>query len=100
MRAINFNGFGVFSDELQQLVCLPPKILGAPTYLTSTQTSIEVGWAPPEFDGGCPIYTYELWRDDADGLTPYILIDDIAIRGKPYLTSFNVIGLTELGDAY
>lgn len=41
-----------------------------------------------------------MWRDDADGLTPYILVDDTAIRGKPYLTSFNVITLTELGDAY
>lgn len=88
------------SDELQQLVCLPPSIIAPPYYISSTTTSIEVGWAPPEFDGGCPIYTYELWRDDADSLTPYILVDDTAIRGKPYLISFNVPSLTSLGNPY
>lgn len=45
------------------------------------------------FDGGCPIYTYELYVDD--GLAgSLVLTDDVSIRGKPYLSSHGVTGLT------
>lgn len=71
--------------------------MSPPYYISSTTTSINIGWKSPEDNGGCPIYTYELWRNDGDGTDPSILVDDAAIRGKPYLTSYDVTGLTNLG---
>lgn len=82
------------------MVCLAPSLISPPYYLSSTDVSILVGWNPPDFDGGCPIYTYELYRNDGDGTPPTTIVDDANIKGRPYLNSWNVIGLTELGEPY
>ena len=98
--AINYNGLGPLSNELQQIVCLPPASLVTPFYLSSTTQSINLGWSAPLFDGGCPIYSYQLWRNNGDGTTPSIQVDSTIITGKPYLTSYNVTGLTNTGLPY
>jgi hypothetical protein len=68
--------------------------------MDSTQTSLTVGWSAPDYNGGCPIYTYALMRNDADGLAPSIQVDPSIINNKPYLNSYDVTGLTQLGLPY
>ncbi len=100
ITAINFNGVSQSSDELIQIVCIAPYQISSPYYMDSTQTSLTVGWSAPDYNGGCPIYTYALMRNDADGLAPSIQVDPSIINNKPYLNSYDVTGLTQLGLPY
>lgn len=97
--ALNFNGISPNSDETYSLVCLIPQDLAQPFYISSTSSTITIGWKPPRFDGGCPIYTYSLYMDDGLGGS-MVETDKVVIEGKPYLTSHYVTGLTELGEPY
>ena len=100
IQARNFNGLSEESDELQSVVCNSPSFIQPVYYITSTTSSITVGWIAPEDDGGCPIITYELYRNDGLTGTTTTLVDDTAIRGKPYLSSYSVGGLINTGNSY
>lgn len=91
--ANNFNGEGDASDETYGLVCVAPSTIEDPYYVSSTTTSITIGWSAPSSTGGCPITTYELYVDDGLGGT-LALTDNSVIYGKPYLSSHEVTGLT------
>ena len=99
VQAINYNGLSLLSDEVSSLACLAPTNMPTPYLISSTTSSITVGWEPPMSDGGCPIYTYALYVNDGLG-NPPTLTDDSQISGKPYLSSHTVIGLTQLGNPY
>lgn len=100
VRARNFNGFGDNSDDLVSLVCLPPAIIETPSLVQTTQTSIEVSWTSPQFVGGCPITSYELYRNDADSTTPSIQEGASTLANKPFITQYTVTGLTHIGLTY
>lgn len=49
--------------------CLIPSGLSPPYYISSTTTTITVGWTAPTKNYGCPISEFKLYRDNGgDGL--------------------------------
>jgi hypothetical protein len=69
-KAFNFNGESVYSDIIETYACISPAAPGAPTWVTSTTTTIELSWTGSIDDGGCPITGYALFRDDGTSGTP------------------------------
>jgi hypothetical protein len=51
-----------------------------------TKTTFTVKWSPPAVSGGCPITSYELYRDDGLGsdVNTQIDPDSFASRLLPY----------------
>jgi len=100
VQAVDYNGVGEASDELQATVCLAPSNIGSPYYLTSTTTSITVGWSAPTYNGGCPIISYTLYRNDGAGGTTTTVVDAATIQNKPYLSQHAVTGLSPTGNTF
>jgi len=65
--ALNFNGESLESPEAILFSCLPPSGLLPPAYESSATTSLSVEWSSPSNVNGCPVYQYELYRDDGAG---------------------------------
>lgn len=66
-RSFNANGESAYSPVLQTYACVAPTAPGAPTWVTSTTSSISLSWEGSTDDGGCPIVEYRLFRDAGDG---------------------------------
>jgi hypothetical protein len=70
VSATDFNGDSLPSEILEVYACGLPRNFVEPTYVWSTQTSIQIQWNQPLNDGGCPVYDYRVERDsDATGLS-------------------------------
>ena len=67
VSAINFNGEGAPSVETTLFICLSPFDFAAPTYSSSTQTTLTINWQAPKAVNGCPIIKYQLFRDAGTG---------------------------------
>lgn len=61
-----------------------PSQPGAPTWITSSETSISIEWTPAEDNGGCPITEYKVYRDDGE----QVMASSTA--GLPYVNSIIV----------
>jgi hypothetical protein len=61
-----------------------------PTRLGGTSTSIDIGWSAPSDDGGCPISSYRLFRDDGNSGSINTEVDSTNIENKPYLNRYTV----------
>jgi len=66
-KSINFNGESEYSEVLETYACVSPSPPGAPTWITSSTTTISLSWEGSVDDGGCPIIGYRLFRDAGDG---------------------------------
>ena len=66
-RSFNANGESAFSPVLETFACVAPVAPGAPTWITSTTSSVSLSWVGSADDGGCPITEYRLFRDAGDG---------------------------------
>jgi hypothetical protein len=58
VSALNFNGEGEASAEALIYACLSPSNFSAPTYSSSTETSLTIEWETPRLVNGCPINKY------------------------------------------
>lgn len=67
VKSVNFNGISEPSPELIPVVCLAPSHLESVFYLSSTTSSITVGWETPTELGGCHLLSYALYVDDGLG---------------------------------
>ena len=67
VTALNYNGEGDPSEEIEFFSCLPPTGMLPPTYLSSTETSLTLDWTHPVSLNGCPLTLFELWMDDGAG---------------------------------
>lgn len=86
--ALNYNGESEESDVYFFNACNTPTSFDAPYRITSTSTSIKIGWNPPTNDGGCPILGYAVYRDDGAGgniVAEMNLANDPAVRLIPTL---------------
>jgi len=63
VAGINFNGEGPASASATLFMCLSPYNMTAPTYASSSSTSLTINWSPPVELNGCPISYYEVYRD-------------------------------------
>lgn len=70
-RALNSVGWGGFSPVLSALAAQPPSPPAAPTYVSSTGTSITLAFTESQDDGGARISGYELWMSaEPDAASP------------------------------
>ena len=97
VQAVNENGYSEESDIVTFYSCQVPVDLATPTYDSSDQVTkqIEVDWATPESNGGCPIVGYELYRNDGENDDLTIKIEDLDST-NPSLSS-HVIDLSADG---
>ena len=65
--AVNFNGISPASSIYTFYSCVDPTGMSIPYLVSSTTSSITLGWTAPTDDGGCPIYTYTVYRDNGSG---------------------------------
>ena len=68
VQAVNENGYSEESEIVVYYSCQVPIGLATPTYSSSDQTTKEVNinWATPDNNGGCPIIGYELYRNNGE----------------------------------
>ena len=66
VAALNFNGEGTASDEVELFSCLPPTDLLPPAYVSSTETALTLDWKHPLQLNGCPLQAFELFMDDGE----------------------------------
>ena len=101
VSAINFNGESVLSDTLEVYACNFPAQPGRPERVSGTKTSLLLGWIGVEDNGGCPITSYRLYRDNGDAGSISIEVDPDDVRDRPTLTQHDVeFESTETGKFY
>jgi hypothetical protein len=90
VSAVDFNDKSEPSDILEVYACGLPRYFDPPTYDWSTQTTITIKWNAPKVDGGCPIYDYEVQRDeDGTGVTwTEVNPSDSYPRNDPFIQEF------------
>ena len=81
--AIDVNGAGAYSEESSIQACIPPSELGRPLVSDIGKTSFTLSWSAPLLFGGCPVTSYELWRDQGDGGEVNVLIDAESFPSRP-----------------
>lgn len=67
MSAYNYNGEGLMSDEMTTYACVEPSKMLQPQRVTSTTSSFTIEWQEPADDGGCPVLSYAVYRNDGQG---------------------------------
>ena len=99
VEALNFNGAGTESDEAILYACLPPSGLLPPTYVSSTETDLDLAWKAPSDNNGCPVFEYELFINDGLGgaittsvgtFSPHELTTSISLTGADTGNTFFV----------
>lgn len=58
----------MFSAPISIFSCEDIPAIYAPYYISSTSTSLTVGWAAPVQDGGCGITGYKVFVDDSSNV--------------------------------
>lgn len=90
-KSFNFNGESPYSDPFTTYACVLPSKPGAPTWITSTETTIEIKWTAPSDDGGCPIREYRIFRDTGAGLQDVVTsVHATQLANKSYVLSLVV----------
>lgn len=90
---MNFNGESLESDVYTFNSCNTPTSFDAPYRITSTSTTITIGWNSPADDGGCPILGYAVFRDDGAGgdiINEVNAVNDPLVRLIPTLNELTV----------
>jgi hypothetical protein len=62
--AEHFNQEGPESDTALLYACMAPTGLSAPKFIDTTATYMSLQWSEPSDNGGCPLLSYYLMRDD------------------------------------
>jgi hypothetical protein len=55
---------GAESDFVKVYACVVPSGMDAPSYVSTTSTSLLLKWPEVKDVGGCPITGYSVFRDD------------------------------------
>ena len=85
VRAMDYNGQGYESEFASYLSCLAPIGVKQPKLDKVDKTTFTITWELPESDGGCPITSYAIYRDDGAGGFIVTPVDPVAVQGNPYL---------------
>lgn len=93
VSALNYNGEGLLSSELSTYACIAPSNFIQPYKISSTSTTMTLGWVEPTENGGCTITGYAVFRDDGAGssiTTEVNSANDGSIRTRPSLRSATI----------
>jgi hypothetical protein len=90
LATVIFNGESSLSDALTSYACDAPSIPDPPYRVSSTETSITLGWYTPSDYGGCSLVGYKLFRDDGAGGTITNEVDTTDIEGNPNLNQYDI----------
>lgn len=58
-----------------------------------TDSSVDLYWTEPSDDGGCPIKSYSVLRDDGDPDSDFVEVHATAINDKPSLFTYPITDL-------
>ena len=97
VRAHNVLGFGapaISQPSFQIPTYLPPGSPPPVRLVSSSATSITVGWSYPRINGGATVMGFELWMDEWAGGNPRLVFDG---TDQPSVTSFTVDSATSFG---
>lgn len=53
VQAVNYNGLGAESPEAEFIICVAPVNFDPPYLISSTKTTLTLGWKAPSSNGGC-----------------------------------------------
>ena len=85
VSAVNFNGESLLSPLSQLKSCVAPSDVSPPVLTASTATTVTLRWSQPDSNGGCPVTSYAVYRDDgADGAFS-VNMEAATIANNPYL---------------
>ena len=71
---------------LSALACVKPSGIAPPIATSTSSTTVSLRWTHPVNDGGCPITSYWIVRNDGtDSGAITTLVDKSTIENKPYL---------------
>lgn len=99
VSALNINGESSQSNSATIYACLKPSNVRAPYRVSSTKTSIEIGWYEPE-SNGCSITGFAIYRDTGNNDDIVINVDASDVGDKPSLRSYEISSLTNTGSEY
>jgi len=89
LQAINFNGLSEESNEAKFIICVPPQRIAPPVMKQVTKTTMVLSWSSPIFEGGCPIKSYSIFRDDGAGGS-FFEVDPTLVNDIPALRQYTV----------
>jgi hypothetical protein len=79
-------------------VCLAPDHIDRVNLISTTLSTITLGWEAPWAENGCPTLGFRLFLDiDGSG---YDEVDPNFIRDKPYLNQYTVTDLWNVGKVH
>ena len=90
LQAINFNGLSDESEPAKFIICVAPQRIAAPVLATVTKTSMLLTWSQPVYEGGCPVRSYSLFKDDSLGGN-FVEINPTQVNNIPSLRQHTVI---------
>lgn len=99
VSAVNVNGESPQSDSVQISACIIPANFEAPRKISSTKTTVSIGWSEPS-SNGCPIQSYSVLRDDGSGGAIEIEVDPSSVRDKPSLREYTIGSLSPAGSTF
>jgi hypothetical protein len=84
VNSLNINGISVDSPIATIYSCLVPSNVNPPYKISTTSSSLTVGWNEPKANA-CPIIGFSIYRDNAanDAITNEV--DSASVRNKPSL---------------
>lgn len=90
----NFNQISPFSNIVSFYACQAPSGLSSPVFVSNSANKMNLMWSEPSENGGCPILSYHLMRDNGITGTPNIEVNspnDVNVRNIPTLRSLDVL---------
>ena len=99
VAALNINGESLQSSSSEIYACNVSSNFSAPVKISTSKTSITIGWEAPQ-NNGWPIQSYSIYRDDGEGGSITIEVDSSTVRNQPSLRQYEITGLTPTGATF
>lgn len=78
---------------------MKPSNVLAPTKLSTTKTSIHIGWIEPT-SNGCSITGFDIFRDTGNSDSITVLVDAASVESKPSLRDYDILGLAPTSNTF
>lgn len=99
LQSVNINGNSADSPVTLISACLTPTNLSVPYLISTSTTAVMIGWNPP-IDNGCPILSYNIFRDTGNNDALAIDVDPANVHNKPSLREYEIQSLSPTGSTF